>query len=565
MNTELYELETLAYLKTLTLLCVEDNRTTQILYSSLLEEYVKDIIFASDGEDGYKKFSQSTIDIIITDYDMPKQNGLQMIQRIQEIDTGTPIIFVSTIEDVNVIVSAISLDVNSFVKKPINTDELIHSLEKATKLLIANQVLQKQKDKALYAVYQEDLGFAKELNILRNDFYYQMIESDTISLVDFLYQPLDILSGDAYCARCTSKSVSFYLMVDGMGKGLSASLTAMIMTSFVNHLIDRMLETDSFDLAVLIDESMKYIKPVLLEEESLSLDYVVIDDIEMQLYYAKFSMPVLLMEDDNNEIVRLKSNNPPLSKWQDTFNIDSYDISKISKFLIYSDGIVENETIHQERPYSDFIEEDFLNSFTREDLKKSFFEKITLQEDDISLVYIHKLRSNIVDTRSKVFDTSLNETESAGEWYENVLQEIVVCDDNFINQTAVVFTELFMNAYEHGNLEIDSELKHRLLENDTYFETLREKEQICSKSITVEINKIEHNNTSYIVTHISDEGEGFDTQILSEIFRNSETFNGRGVFISRKNSLGIYYNSKGNSVLFLNKVEKNLAKLNPKV
>ena len=63
-----------------------------------------------------------------------------------------------------------------------------------------------------------------------------MIDDYGISLVDFLYQPLDVMSGDAYCARRIDKSSTFYLMVDGMGKGLSASLTAMIMTSFVNHI-----------------------------------------------------------------------------------------------------------------------------------------------------------------------------------------------------------------------------------------------------------------------------------------------------------------------------------------
>ena len=118
----------------------------------------------------------------------------------------------------------------------------------------------------------------------------------------------------------------------------------------------------------------------------------------------------------------------------------------------------------------------------------------------------------------------------------------------------VSFTELYMNAYEHGNLGIDSYSKNILMDNDTYFDTLLEKEKDCKKSIYVKIDKIEHGSVNYIVTHITDEGDGFDTQILSEIFRNSQTFNGRGVFVSRKNSLGIYYNNKGNSVLYLNKV-----------
>jgi hypothetical protein len=56
------------------------------------------------------------------------------------------------------------------------------------------------------------------------------------------------------------------------------------------------------------------------------------------------------------------------------------------------------------------------------------------------------------------------------------------------------------------------------------------------------------------LTHIIDEGNGFNTQMLAQTFRNAAAFNGRGVFVSRKNSLGIYYNAKGNSVLFLHKV-----------
>jgi len=266
-------------------------------------------------------------------------------------------------------------------------------------------------------------------------------------------------------------------------------------------------------------------------------------------------MPVTLMQNNKNEIIRLKSNNPPLCKWSDTFNISSHDISDISKFLIYSDGIVENETIYENKPYSDFIEKDFLNSFTREDLKASFFEKASIQEDDLTLVYIHKLDllSSVLST--KTFSSTLADVDEASEWYDEVWADIT--DDIKLTYGAsVVFTELYMNAFEHGNLGINAAQKHKLLDDDIYFETLSKVEKTCTKKIRVRVNKIEHYDSDYIITQITDEGEGFDTQILSEIFRNSATFNGRGVFVSRKNSLGIYYNAQGNSVLYLNKVEK---------
>ena len=551
----------LVHLKSLVLLCVDDNKDVQFTYEAIFENMFKELIFGIDGEDGYEKYLSQNVDIIITDYSMPKLNGLDMIEKIRLQDRDIPIILVTAISDNDVIIKALQLHTNNFIQKPADLNKLYDAIGDCSKLIIANNYLHEQKNSRLSALeekekynsYQSDLGFKKELNILRNDFYYQMIDYDGISLVDFLYHPLDAMSGDSYSARRIDEHSTFYLMVDGMGKGISASLTTMIMTSFINHIFDKMLFLDDFDLSILVHETIEYIKPILLDEETLSIDYIVIDNKEEMIYYAKFSMPVLLMEDTNNNIVRLKSNNPPLCKWQPTFNIDSFDISNISKFLIYSDGMVENETIFDDIPYSEYVEEDFLNSFTREDLKNSFLQKITTQEDDVTLIYIHRLNKITTKISNKIFSSTLEEVDNANEWYENIWKSITD-DTKLSNGAEVVFTELFINAFEHGNLGISSDAKHALINNDIYIETILEKQKECNKKIAVTIKKIKHQNSNYILTTITDEGDGFDTQILSEIFRNSQTFNGRGVFVSRKNSLGIYYNSTGNKVLYLNKV-----------
>ena len=416
--------------------------------------------------------------------------------------------------------------------------------------------LHKLQEKEKYTSYQEELGFSKELNILRNDFYYQMVgDAETsASLIDFLYQPLDVLSGDAYTARFIDESCTFYLIVDGMGKGLSASLTTMIMTSFINHLVDKMLEHDHFDLHLLVFESLAYIKKILLDEEALALDYILIDNEQEEISYAKFAMPASLMQNLNGEILRLKSNNPPLSKYHDEFKISTCSIKDIEKFLFYSDGIVENSTEIPDMTYADFIEEDFKNSFTRKELVEKIFKKIAEPEDDLTLAFINRINFTQESfIASRTFKTSLACVDLAGEWYNEIFDS--VCSDvKESYQANVVFTELYMNAYEHGNLGVDSATKHKLLDEDKYFETLSLLEKECDKEIRVSLYKIVDNSSSYIVTKISDDGQGFDTQILSAIFRNSQAFNGRGVFVSRKNSMGIYYNTKGNTVLYLNKI-----------
>ena len=413
--------------------------------------------------------------------------------------------------------------------------------------------LKELEEKQEYNSYQEDLAFAKELNILRNDFYYQMIDSTQVTLVDFLYQPLDLISGDAYTARRIDNNRTFYLIVDGMGKGLSASLTAMIMTSFINHLIDKMTEHDSFSFDMLIRESMSYMKPILLEEEAVAVDYILFNAAYDTLSYAKFAMPASLMQDKKDNVIRIKSNNPPMSKYQRDYKIDEYNVKDIEKFLFFSDGIVENMTSDGLTTYDNYIEDDFKYSFTREDLKRKFQEKIDETEDDITLIFINRIPFEESTSYEKIFETSLEDIDNASEWYEETWSTLTQ-DMTTTYKAGVVFTELFMNAYEHGNLGIDSKTKHKLLENDTYFETLKEKEVDCNKKIAVKVSQLEYGPTTYIITQITDEGEGFDTQILSKIFRNSKTFNGRGVFLSRTNSLGIYYNTEGTSVLYLHKV-----------
>jgi hypothetical protein len=404
-----------------------------------------------------------------------------------------------------------------------------------------------------YKDFQEQMAFEKELNILRNDFYYKLIDGRETTLVDFMYYPLDTLSGDIYTARQVTADKIFYLLVDGMGKGLSASLTSMILTAYINHKIDKMFLENHCCFEELIEDAIEFIRPILLDEEAVAIDFICFDTSKKKLHYAKFAMPISLLQKENNEVLKIKSNNPPLSKWTKKFQVDTFDVEEVNKFLFISDGIVESKT-KDGSLYIEHIEKDFKCSFTREEFKAKLFDKLDDIEDDLTLIFLNKLP---LDEKTfvleKTFETSLNAVEEASEWY-SVFWEKLAPESNSSARASIVFSELFMNAYEHGNLNISSETKHKMLEEDTYIDTLLEYEKKCIKSLHVKIYKLHNAHHKYLITEIADEGDGFDTQVLSKIFRNSHKFNGRGVFVSRKNSIGIYYNTKGNKVLFLNKI-----------
>jgi len=52
-----------------------------------------------NGEEGLKKYTQNHYDIVITDIQMPKMDGLEMISRIKELHEKQEIIVVSAYND----------------------------------------------------------------------------------------------------------------------------------------------------------------------------------------------------------------------------------------------------------------------------------------------------------------------------------------------------------------------------------------------------------------------------------------------------------------------------------
>lgn len=77
------------------ILLVDDNRLGLIARKSVLEDHGYSIITASEGEEAFERFGRDKFDLIITDYKMPKMNGLQLIERIREAAADVPIILIS--------------------------------------------------------------------------------------------------------------------------------------------------------------------------------------------------------------------------------------------------------------------------------------------------------------------------------------------------------------------------------------------------------------------------------------------------------------------------------------
>ena len=361
--------------KDFTILCVEDNKLILKVYKNLFTYMFKEVYFAENGKDGLETFKQKHPDIVLTDEVMPEMNGLEMVKEIREIDKDVPIILVSAFDNKDMLIKAIDLNITAFVKKPVTKDNLVAALEKAAKYSLANKILFKNLRATIdYKNYQEKLALEKEKKIIK-------VEKNIIEPfeVDVFYKPLEITSGDSYSVR---RDCLF--LVDAMGKGVSASITAMLTTAFYNYLVDK---GDYFQ--DIVNETALFMKRNLLDYEVLSFGVYKIKN--NRLDFSSFSLPTIFIQRDG-KIERVPSNNPPLNPMLDNINFSSVNLDGVEKILIGSDGLTE-ATTKDNKLYLRYLEEDFLNSSSIDEFESKRKERVTMQEDDITYFFLKRIKN----------------------------------------------------------------------------------------------------------------------------------------------------------------------------
>lgn len=84
----------------------------------MLEKYADRVIVASNGEHGLALFKEYRPDIVLSDINMPKMGGLEMVERIRDIDEHVKIAIFTNFENRDILLEAIKLGVNQFFSKP---------------------------------------------------------------------------------------------------------------------------------------------------------------------------------------------------------------------------------------------------------------------------------------------------------------------------------------------------------------------------------------------------------------------------------------------------------------
>lgn len=152
--------------KKLNILYVEDDKIARESTLRFLETFFLKIDTAFDGEQAYVKKSLKKYDIIITDINMPKLNGIELIKKIREDDASTPILILSAYDDRDYFIESIKFGVDGYILKPLEMEQFYIIISKIVKRI--------ELDKALLE-YQHNLEKKVEEQIrdLRHKYYHE--------------------------------------------------------------------------------------------------------------------------------------------------------------------------------------------------------------------------------------------------------------------------------------------------------------------------------------------------------------------------------------------------------
>lgn len=135
------EKDLLQILKQLKILLVDDNPVYQDSIKNVLLNFSDNITISDNGIDAFEQYKSCKPDIIVTDIEMPKMNGLELVKKIREDDDRTSIIILTSFLSEDYLLSAANLDIQGYMQKALDIKKLKALLLKAAKKHANEQIV----------------------------------------------------------------------------------------------------------------------------------------------------------------------------------------------------------------------------------------------------------------------------------------------------------------------------------------------------------------------------------------------------------------------------------------
>src|SRR4051794_33773191 len=148
------------------ILIIDDEKAIRKTLSEILSYEGYKIEEAADGEEGLKKFTSTTYDVVLCDIKMPKMDGIEFLEKARMINADVPIVVISGHGNIETAVEAVKKGAFDYISKPPDLNRMLitlrNALDKQT-LVTETKVLKRKVGKV-----QEMIGNSKPIEKIKD-------------------------------------------------------------------------------------------------------------------------------------------------------------------------------------------------------------------------------------------------------------------------------------------------------------------------------------------------------------------------------------------------------------
>lgn len=210
------------------ILIAEDERITRVTLTRHLESWRHTVTAAEDGQEAWERFQAGGFDVVITDWEMPRLSGIELVQRIRQSPASAYVyvIILTSRSNKSDIVSGIETGADDFVSKPFDREELRVRLLAGERIINLERALSRQNAELRDANERIHAGLRAAARVQRTMLPRRNIVTPHVCTA-WHYVPTEELAGDSIGLHLVDDRYLIAYILDVSGHGVPAALLAV--------------------------------------------------------------------------------------------------------------------------------------------------------------------------------------------------------------------------------------------------------------------------------------------------------------------------------------------------
>ena len=129
------------------ILIVDDEKIIRESLSYILKKEGYDVEEAENGLAAHEMLLKNSYDLVVTDLEMPGMKGIELLEKIKQLNIQTSVIIITAFGSLNTAISALRNGASDYILKPVEFDEIILKIKKlfdVKNLLLENRILRNE-------------------------------------------------------------------------------------------------------------------------------------------------------------------------------------------------------------------------------------------------------------------------------------------------------------------------------------------------------------------------------------------------------------------------------------